>query len=83
LRLLHTGIGAINVITMSKERRITERVVDQAVIQNTPELRAALVHAAIGLGFDRAGAAGNANEAEDRAVGKVLADLARQLGADL
>jgi len=66
---------------MSKEKQSTERLADGAAIHNTPELKAALIYAAIGLGIDRADAPHKANEAEDRTVGKVLTDLARQLGS--
>jgi hypothetical protein len=52
-------------------------------IANTDALRAALVHAAIGLGYDRTNPPHNANEADDRKAGQELADLARKLGATL
>ncbi len=83
IRLLVLRTGLMNVITMSKEKQSTERFADGAAIHNTPELRSALIYTAIGLSFDRADAPHNANKAEDRTVGKVLVDLARQLGADL
>jgi hypothetical protein len=66
-----------------QRKAIHRTIFRRAAIHNTPELRAALIYAAIGLGFDRADAPHSANESEDRTVGKVLADLVRQLGADL
>jgi hypothetical protein len=52
-------------------------------IDNTQELRDALVHAAIGLQYDYTNAPANANEADDRKAGQILAELAKQLGATL
>jgi hypothetical protein len=50
-------------------------------IENTPELREALVHAAIILGCERTTPPESNGDAEDRKVALKLAEFARQLGA--
>jgi len=50
-------------------------------VDNTPELRDALVHAATLLGHDRTSAPETDNEPADRNAARMLAKFARQLGA--
>ena len=80
--LLPAQTRAIHVITMptSKQARTSSK---QKMINNTQELRDALVYAAIGLRYDYTNQPVNANEAEDRKAGRILAELAKQLGATL
>lgn len=72
----------MNVITMTtnKQARTSNK---RTTINNTKELRDALVHAAIGLRYDYTTAPASDNEADDRKAGQILAELAKQLGATL
>jgi hypothetical protein len=72
----------MNVITMTTKKQAPNSSKRQT-IDNTPELREALVWAAIGLGYDRTDELGSEDEASDRKAARKLSEFARQLGATL
>jgi hypothetical protein len=70
------------VITMPTNKK-TRPSSKRKTIDNTRQLRDAIVYAAIGLGYGSPIAPQNDNDLNDRKAAQQLAELAKQLGATL